>query len=30
MVFSEGQNNVKANAFLAFLRDDTKWKLLDF
>ena len=23
MVFLEGQNNVKANAFLAFLRDDT-------
>ena len=30
MVFLEGQNNVKANAFLAFLRDDTKMEIVGF
>ena len=28
--FLEGQNNVKANAFLAFLRDDTKMEIVGF
>ena len=30
MVFLEGQNNVKANAFLGFLRDDTKMEIVGF
>ena len=30
MVFLEGQSNVKANAFLAFLRDDTKMEIVGF